>query len=72
MTRPTFQTLSFSLIYSSLQLVWTDKNSCRQRKGRAGRVKSGRVYRLVFADFYERVLPDEEGKMQSLIRLFSY
>ena len=45
--------------YSSLQLVWADKNSCEQRKGRAGRVKSGRVYRLVYKDFYERVLFNE-------------
>ena len=43
-------------------MVWTDKNSCEQRKGRAGRVKSGRVYRLVFRDFYNRVLLDEESK----------
>ena len=48
--------------FSSLQLVWTDKNSCEQRKGRAGRVRSGRVYRLVFRDFYNRVLLDEESK----------
>ena len=42
--------------------MWADKNSCDQRKGRAGRVKSGRVYRLVFKDFYNRVLLDEESK----------
>lgn len=45
--------------YAALQLVWADKNSCDQRKGRAGRVKSGRVYRLVFQDFYDNVIPDE-------------
>lgn len=45
--------------YSSLQLQWASKSSCEQRKGRAGRVKAGRVFRLVFKDFYERVLPRE-------------
>lgn len=45
--------------YVSLKLMWADKNSCRQRTGRSGRVKEGRVFRLVFRDFYENVLPDE-------------
>ena len=45
--------------YAALQMVWADKNSCDQRSGRAGRVKAGRVYRLVFKDFYFNVLPDE-------------
>lgn len=45
--------------YASLHLAWADKNSCDQRRGRAGRVRSGRVYRLVFKDFYERVLLNE-------------
>ena len=32
--------------YTALQLLWADKNSCEQRKGRAGRVSDGRVFRL--------------------------
>lgn len=43
--------------FSSLQLQWASKANCMQRAGRAGRVMSGRVYRLVPKSFYQR-LPD--------------
>ena len=39
--------------YVSLRLQWADKNSCTQRKGRAGRVRSGFVFRLVPKEFYD-------------------
>lgn len=43
--------------YSSLQLSWASHINCNQRKGRVGRVRSGRVYRLVYNSFYEKSLP---------------
>ena len=39
--------------YVALKLQWADKNSCTQRKGRAGRVRSGLVFRLAPRYFYE-------------------
>ncbi len=39
--------------YVSLQLAWADRSSCDQRRGRAGRVQDGRVYRLVTKGFYD-------------------
>ena len=58
--------------YTSLQLEWADKNSCEQRKGRCGRVKEGRVFRLVFKTFYERNCPDEHEVSTLMILLFSW
>nr|XP_022333202.1 putative ATP-dependent RNA helicase TDRD9 [Crassostrea virginica] len=43
--------------YTSLQVEWASKANCIQRKGRAGRVSNGRVYRMVRRDFYETVIP---------------
>ncbi|XP_055594148.1 probable ATP-dependent RNA helicase spindle-E isoform X2 [Uranotaenia lowii] len=40
--------------FSSLRTEWASKSNCTQRAGRAGRVMSGRVYRLVNRAFYER------------------
>ncbi|CAD5114488.1 DgyrCDS3613 [Dimorphilus gyrociliatus] len=42
---------------TSLVLEWASKASCNQRRGRAGRVSSGRCYRMVTKSFYEE-LPD--------------
>ncbi|XP_044744588.1 probable ATP-dependent RNA helicase spindle-E [Coccinella septempunctata] len=42
--------------FSSLHLEWASHVSCDQRAGRAGRVKSGRVYRLVPKEFYDNHL----------------
>ncbi|GBP03915.1 Probable ATP-dependent RNA helicase spindle-E [Eumeta japonica] len=44
--------------FTSLQLRWASKTNCTQRAGRAGRVREGRVYRLVTTSFYE-TLPQE-------------
>ena len=44
--------------YSSLQIQWASHANCKQRKGRAGRVANGRVYRFVTRKFYEDNLPD--------------
>lgn len=44
--------------YSHLKLSWASKSNCIQRAGRVGRVGAGRVYRLVFENFYETELPD--------------
>ncbi|XP_078671642.1 ATP-dependent RNA helicase TDRD9-like isoform X2 [Branchiostoma floridae x Branchiostoma belcheri] len=38
--------------YQSLQLNWASQAHCTQRKGRAGRVSSGRAYRMVTRRFY--------------------
>lgn len=38
--------------YVALKLQWADKNSCTQRKGRSGRVRSGMVFRMVPKHFY--------------------
>lgn len=44
---------------SSLQLEWASKNNCRQRSGRAGRLMSGKVYRMVPQSFYCNSMVDE-------------
>ncbi|XP_077179907.1 ATP-dependent RNA helicase TDRD9 [Paroedura picta] len=44
--------------YQSLRLCWTSKNSCNQRRGRAGRVSKGYCYRLVYKDFWKDCIPD--------------
>ncbi|GFT80946.1 ATP-dependent RNA helicase TDRD9 [Nephila pilipes] len=38
--------------YTCLQLEWASKSNCIQRKGRAGRVDIGKVYRMVPMHFY--------------------
>ncbi|ELU13161.1 hypothetical protein CAPTEDRAFT_117270, partial [Capitella teleta] len=40
--------------YTNLQVEWASKSSCEQRKGRAGRVRDGRVYRMVPRSFYDK------------------
>ncbi|XP_035669550.1 ATP-dependent RNA helicase TDRD9-like [Branchiostoma floridae] len=44
--------------YQSLQLNWASQANCTQRKGRAGRVSSGRAYRMVSREFYDIHLPE--------------
>nr|B3M383.1 RecName: Full=Probable ATP-dependent RNA helicase spindle-E; AltName: Full=Homeless [Drosophila ananassae] len=39
--------------FSSLRLTWASKANCRQRAGRVGRLRSGRVYRMVHKLFYK-------------------
>ncbi|KFM80346.1 putative ATP-dependent RNA helicase TDRD9, partial [Stegodyphus mimosarum] len=41
--------------YTCLQLEWASKSNCIQRKGRAGRVDIGRVYRMVPRSFYDEL-----------------
>lgn len=38
--------------YTSLKMAWASQASCKQRAGRAGRVSTGRVYRLVPAEYF--------------------
>lgn len=44
--------------YTNLQVEWASKANCKQRKGRAGRVSNGRVYRMIPREFYERHLQE--------------
>lgn len=44
--------------YQSLMLNWASKANAEQRKGRAGRVSSGRVYRLIHKAFYEEYIDE--------------
>ncbi|XP_052105936.1 ATP-dependent RNA helicase TDRD9-like [Mytilus californianus] len=44
--------------YTSLQLEWASRANCTQRKGRAGRVSDGRVYRMITRFFWETYIPD--------------
>ena len=44
--------------YVALKLDWADKSSCVQRMGRAGRVREGRVYRLICREYYDTYLVD--------------
>ncbi|XP_063539253.1 probable ATP-dependent RNA helicase spindle-E [Cydia strobilella] len=44
--------------FSTLSLSWASKSNCEQRSGRAGRVRDGRVYRLVPAKFFDKFQQD--------------
>ncbi|KAK3092629.1 hypothetical protein FSP39_005160 [Pinctada imbricata] len=44
--------------YTSLQVEWASKANCIQRKGRAGRVSDGRVYRMIDRAFWETYIPE--------------
>ncbi|XP_026315205.1 probable ATP-dependent RNA helicase spindle-E [Hyposmocoma kahamanoa] len=50
--------------FTSLQMCWASKTNCEQRAGRAGRVRDGRVYRLVTDKFYEGL--SQEGRPEIL------
>ncbi|KAL3874648.1 hypothetical protein ACJMK2_037630 [Sinanodonta woodiana] len=52
------QVCDFETNYTSLQVQWTSKASCIQRKGRAGRVSNGRVYRLITRKFWQDSISD--------------
>ncbi|KAL0275900.1 UNVERIFIED_CONTAM: hypothetical protein PYX00_003620 [Menopon gallinae] len=44
--------------FTSLQHCWASQSNCIQRAGRVGRVMEGRVYRMVYKEFYDN-LPAE-------------
>ena len=41
--------------YPCLELQWASHANCKQRAGRAGRTKAGRVFRLVYESFYKQL-----------------
>ncbi|GAU98180.1 hypothetical protein RvY_09360 [Ramazzottius varieornatus] len=41
--------------FTSLRQAWTSKSSCDQRKGRAGRLSEGMVFRMVPRAFFEQL-----------------
>ncbi|XP_034834084.1 probable ATP-dependent RNA helicase spindle-E [Maniola hyperantus] len=49
--------------FTSLQLKWASKTNCEQRAGRAGRVRDGRVYRLVNNKAYQDLLQECEPEI---------
>jgi len=49
--------------YMSLRLEWADKNSCKQRKGRCGRVGPGRYMKLVPQAFFNKLKQEAEPEM---------
>ncbi|XP_033096536.1 ATP-dependent RNA helicase TDRD9-like [Anneissia japonica] len=48
----------FETNYQSLKLNWASRANAIQRKGRAGRVASGRVYRLITKRFWDMYIQD--------------
>lgn len=50
--------------FTSLCLDWASKTNCQQRAGRAGRVRDGRVYRLVTDKFYENFSEECEPEIK--------
>ncbi|KAH8236403.1 hypothetical protein KR026_000850 [Drosophila bipectinata] len=53
--------------FSSLRMTWASKANCRQRAGRVGRLRSGRVYRLVHKNFYKTHM--QEFGVPEMLRL---
>lgn len=46
--------------FSQLTLGWASKNNLKQRAGRTGRTCNGRVYRLIYKNFYDNEVPETE------------
>ncbi|XP_030375012.1 probable ATP-dependent RNA helicase spindle-E [Scaptodrosophila lebanonensis] len=44
--------------FSKLELVWASRANCRQRAGRVGRIRSGRVYRMVTRHFFNNCMTE--------------
>ncbi|KAG1700906.1 ATP-dependent RNA helicase TDRD9 [Nymphon striatum] len=49
--------------FTCLQMTWTSQANCTQRRGRAGRVSNGRVYRMVTKSIYEQFPEYSEPEM---------
>lgn len=50
--------------FPTLKLQWASKTNCRQRSGRAGRVRDGRVYRLISQNLYDDLDVESEPEMK--------
>ncbi|XP_050675302.1 probable ATP-dependent RNA helicase spindle-E [Leptidea sinapis] len=50
--------------FTALKLRWATKTNCEQRAGRAGRVRDGRVYRLIEEKHYVQLPEDCQPEIQ--------
>lgn len=56
--------------FARLRLTWASKNNLKQRAGRTGRTRNGRVYRLINKHFYEVSLFFSINSQQTNFQIF--
>lgn len=50
--------------FSSLKTCWASVSQCRQRCGRTGRVRDGKVYRMITKQFFRKLNDDAIPEMK--------